>query len=146
LFERAAELLAETYSTRAKLFSVSPGTIAAAESPAQALSLSLDPLASSLRPLADEDDVQFLRQFEHHANAWGHVCEGDLQRTSAINRTLLDLASRRTARMRPTQSAAVNQITFELAAAERSATSVLVQLRHQEAAALQLWMLHAPQL
>jgi hypothetical protein len=145
-FERAAELLAETYRARARLFSVSPSSLAAAESPAQALSLSIDPIAGSLRVVADEDDVQFLKQFEHQANAWGHVCEGDLQRTAAINRTLLDLASRRTARMRPTQSAAVNQIAVELAAAERSAPSVLVQLRSQEAAALQLWMLHAPQL
>ncbi len=145
-FERAAELLAETYRARARLFSVLPGTVVTAESPAQALALSLDPIAGSLRVVANEDDVQLLKQFEHQANAWGHVCEGDLQRTAAINRTLLDLASRRTVRMRPTQSAAVNQIAVELAAAERSAANVLVQLRHQEAAALQLWMLHAPQL
>jgi hypothetical protein len=145
-FDRAAELLAETYRARAKLFSVSPSAVAAVESPAQALSLSLDPLASSLRSVADEDDTRFLKEFEYQALAWGHVCDGDLPRTAAINRSFLELSSRRAARMRPTQAATVQQIAVELAAAERSAPSVLVQLREQEAASLQLWMLYAPQL
>jgi hypothetical protein len=69
-----------------------------------------------------------------------------LSRTVAIHRSLGELSSRRTARLRPTQAAAVEQIAIELAAAERAAPSALVQLREQEAAALQLWMLYAPQL
>jgi hypothetical protein len=144
--DRAGELLAETYRTRAKLLSANPVAVAAADSPAKSLALSLDPLMAGLSPIAEEDDAKYLARLPYEANAWGYYCASDLARTAAINRTLLELTARRAARVRPTQAAAAEQITAELAAAELTAASILVQLRAQEAAALKLWMLYAPQL
>ena len=144
--DRAEELLAETYRSRAKLMSVAPAAIAAADSPATALALSLDPLIAALAPIAEDADAKYLASLPYEANAWGYYCQSDLARTAAINRTLVELTSRRTARMRPTQARAAEQIVGELSAAELAAANVLVQLREQEAAALKLWMLYAPQL
>jgi hypothetical protein len=146
VLDRAGELLADSYRARARLLSVAPAAIAAAESPATSLALSLDPLVSALSPIADEDDAKYLARLPYEANAWGYYCDGDLPRTAAINRALIELTARRVARMRPTQAAAAGQIAAELLAAELSADNVLVQLRHQEAAALKLWILYAPQL
>lgn len=144
--DRAAELLTETYRARARLLSVSPSSVLAADSPAEALVLSLDPLAASLRAVAEASDAQYLARLPYEANAWGYVCESDLTRTVAIQRTLSELLARRTSRLRPTQAAAAQQIAVELSSADLAAANALVQLRHHEAAALQLWMLHAPQL
>ena len=143
LLDQAGELLAESYRTRARLLSVSPSAVLAADSPAKLLALSIDPLAATLRPLADEDDSRLLARLPHEASAWGYYCRSDLARTAATGRTLVELASRRVARLRPTQAATAQQVATELSAAEMSATSVLVQLREQEAAHLKLWMLYA---
>ena len=95
---------------------------------------------------AEASDLAYLARLPYEANAWGHYCEGDLARTAAINRTLVELVARRASRLRPTQAAAAEQIAAELSAAELAAANVLVQLREQEAASLRLWMLYAPQL
>jgi hypothetical protein len=143
LLDRAGELLTESYRTRARLLSVSPSAITAADSPAKVLALSIDPLAAALRPLADESDSQYLRSLPHEVSAWEYYCQSDVARAAAAGRMLGELAGRRVARVRPTQAAAAEQIATELVAAELAADNLLVQLHAQESAQLKLWMLYA---
>ena len=70
----------------------------------------------------------------------------DLRRTIAIQRLLVELSMRRVIRQRSLHAAAARQVEAESLAAISQTDSALVQLRNQEAALLQLWMLYAPEI
>ncbi|MEX2176420.1 MAG: hypothetical protein WD872_18800 [Pirellulaceae bacterium] len=145
-FDQAAELLTETYRARAKLFGAPATAAAEADSPAAALHLSLQRIADALRTTAEPEDLTRLARLPHEAIAWGHVARDDLHRAVAIQRTYCELSARRLARLRPGQARAAAEIWAQRDAAKFAATTVLAQLREQEAASLQLGMLHAPPL
>jgi hypothetical protein len=144
VLDSAAELLAETFRQRARNFGASGPELLAANSPARALDLSLRPLADSLR--GSVDDGAYLASFGHAHKAAMFLAGDDLRRTVAIQRLLVELSTRRALRHRPQQAAAARQIETESLAAISKSDSALVQLRNQEAALLQLWMLYAPEI
>jgi hypothetical protein len=144
VFDSAADLLAETYRQRARNFGVSGPAFQSAASPAQALELSLGPLAESLR--GSTDDAAYLADLGHIHKAAKYVAGDDLRQSIAMQRLLVELSARRAIRQRPQQAAAARQIETESLAAVTGANSALHQLREQEAALLQLWMLYAPEI
>lgn len=144
VFDAAAELLAETYRQRARNFGVSGPKFQSAGSPAQALELSLGPLAESLRGSAD--DAAYLAHVGYVHQAGKYLAGDDLRQTIALQRLTVELSARRAIRQRPQQAAAARQIDTESLAAITGADGVLHQLRNQEAALLQLWMLYAPEI
>jgi hypothetical protein len=141
--EAAASVLTEIYRERAKLLGVGTAEYQAASSPAQALSLSLMPVASTLRGSAA--DEAYLAAFGHLHKAARFLAGDDLRQTVANQRLLIELSSRRVARLRSQHAAAARQLDAESLAAIGAAPSVLDQLRQQEATLLQLWMLYGPE-
>ena len=57
-----------------------------------------------------------------------------------------ELSATRIAAARPQQAAAARRIAAEHQAAFDQSSSILLQLRNQEAAILKLWLLYAPEL
>lgn len=143
VFESAADELTEIYRERAKLLSVGPAEYQAASSPAQALELSLTPIAATLR--GSSEDGGYLAALPHMHKAAKFLADDDLRQTVANQRLLVELSSRRVILMRKQHAAAARQLDAESLAAVGSADRVLVQLRQQEATLLQLWMLYAPE-
>lgn len=144
IFDSAAELLAESYRQRARLFSVGAAEYQAVESPAQVLELSLKPLAESL--LGSSDDSAFLANLPHLHKAAKFVAGDDLRQTVVLQRLVIELSARRVIRQRPQQAAAARQLETESLAALTASDHVLAQLRDQEATLLKLWMLYAPEI
>jgi hypothetical protein len=143
VFDSAAELLAETYRQRARNYGVSGPEFQVANSPAQALELSLRPLAESLRGSAE--DAAYLANLGHVHKAAVFLAGDDLRRTVAGQRILVEISARRAVRHRPQEAAAARQIETESLAAISKTDNVLAQLRDQEATLLKLWMLYAPE-
>jgi hypothetical protein len=144
VLDEAAELLADIYRQRARLFSIGGPALQSAESPSSALDLSLRPLAESLR--GSGDDAAYLANLDHVYRAAQFVGEGNLRRTAAFQRMAVELSARRVIRQRPQHAAAARQIDAESLAAISAADNVLRQLREQEAALLKLWLLYAPEI
>jgi hypothetical protein len=143
--DKLAELLTETYRTRARLLSVGSGETTAALAPSQALVLSIAPLASSLGSVAVGDDSRYLGQLAHQTFALDSLAAGhDPRRTAAVQRVFVELSSRRLARFRPTQASDAKKLLEEAVSTELAAPHVLAQVRQQELAALRIWMLYAP--
>jgi hypothetical protein len=145
VFDAVAELLLESYRERAKLLGAAAGEYQSAASPAQALAASLGPLADSLRG-GSADDAQFLASLADRHQAEKFVAGDDLRMTAATQRLLIELSARLVIRRRPPQAAAARQIDAESMAASGSAENVLEQIRVQEVALLQLWLLYAPEI
>jgi hypothetical protein len=143
VFASAADELASIYRERAKLLGVGPAEYQAAVSPAQALELSLMPIAATLRDSAE--DGGYVAALPHMHKAAKFLAGDDLRRTVANQRLLVELTSRRVTLMRPQHAAAAKQLDAESLAAASTADNVLAQLRQQEATLLQLWMLYAPE-
>ena len=143
VFESAASELTEIFRERAKLFSVPTTEYQAAASPAQALELSLRPVAESLRGSAE--DGGYLAVFGHLHKAAKFVAGDDLRQTVANQRLLIELSSRRIVRLRPQHAAAAKQLDVESLAFVGGSSNVLAQLREQESTLLKLWMLYAPE-
>jgi hypothetical protein len=144
VFDTAAELLAEAYRQRARNFGISGPVFQPAASPGQAAELSLQPLAESLRGSAE--DAPYLASLNHIHKAAAFLAGDDLRRTVAVQRLLVELSARRVVRQRPQHATAARQIDTESLAAITAPTSVLVQLREQEATLLKLWLLYAPEI
>jgi hypothetical protein len=126
--DSAAGRLQQTFLLRARLL----GAPQTASSPAAALELCAAALAEG-RDLANEKQAQ------------RYLASDDLQLTAAWQRIFIELSARRIAHFRPERSAAAERITARTLEGQQSFTSVLQQLRDQEQALLELWMLYAPQ-
>lgn len=145
VFDDAADLLLETYRTRARLLGVSSSQLSTSASPSQALQLSLVPLADSVRSLGTPEDATQLAALTQRSVALDFLATDDMRRTAAVEQVFVQLSALRLARLRPNQASFADRLAAEIAAAD-SSPNVLVQVRQHEATSLRLWMLYAPQL
>ncbi len=132
--DAAADKLQQTFSSRAKLLGAPHPAVQAATSPAAALELLLAALADG-----GADELAIRQQ------AARYLAADDLRLTAAWQRIFIELSARRVSQLRPERAAAAERIAAQSLADQTSFTSVLHQLRDQEQALLEIWMLYAPQ-
>lgn len=128
----AAEQLAESYRTRARLAGVSSSELSAAQSPGQVLELLVQVLTKTTGEPGIAEQLEAAR----------FLGTSDLRKTVLLQRLAIRAAVERITTLRPRQAEAAALVLSSLETADASAENLLVQLYHGEAATLKLGMLY----
>jgi hypothetical protein len=132
----------ETYRMRARLLGVAPTDYQAAETPSQALELSVSALARDLSAGSPTtSDLALLAALPNELVALDYLATNDLSRTVALSRFWRHLSARRLSQARPELAAQTEQIVAATDRAVANGANALVQLRETELGNLRLWLL-----
>ena len=138
--QQAAEQLAESYRTRARLAGVASAELAAAESPGQVLELLVQALtkAGAEKKSPARGEAGIAEQLE----AARFLGTSDLRKTVLLQRLVIRAAAERITALRPRQAELAALVLSSLETADAKAENLLIQLYHGEAATLKLGMLY----
>ncbi|MBC7852232.1 MAG: hypothetical protein IAF94_02255, partial [Pirellulaceae bacterium] len=130
--QSAAEQLAESYRTRARLAGVSSAEVSAAQSPGQVLELLVQVPAKAGGEAGIAEQLEAAR----------FLGTSDLRKTVLLQRLVIRAAVERITTLRPRQAEAAALVLSSLETADANAENLLIQLYHGEAATLKLGMLY----
>ncbi|MGI8978485.1 MAG: hypothetical protein ACR2FY_04615 [Pirellulaceae bacterium] len=138
--QAAAEQLAESYRTRARMAGVSSAELTTAESPGQVLELLVQVMAKTggEKKATAGGEAGIAEQLE----AARFLGTSDLRKTVLLQRLVIRAAVERITTLRPRQAEAAALVLSSLETADASAENLLIQLYHGEAATLKLGMLY----
>lgn len=138
--DKAQEIMTETFRQRAALLNASPMAVSAARDPAAAIQQSLAALAAG-KPIA-----RLAARLPLEMRAVRYLASTNLHEVVGLERMFAELSAAHIAATRPQQAGAARRIASEHKNASDQSTSIVLQLRNQEATILKLWLLYAPEL
>jgi len=140
-YDSCRDQLTVLYRQQASLLKIPDEVLNAAKEPAALLRRMIAVLGAELLAQADGDQAEWLRQLDHVLTVDEYVSDNQIEQFVALQRTWLQLVQMYVTRKLPDTAQAADQLASELAAKDRAAADLFVQLRDGEEAILRSWLL-----